>query len=337
MADNQMDFLTLLRIMLRRWIVVVPVLVVTAAAVVSLSDRSETQYSTSGSELLVTATDTVGSNLSAAIAPDVAGPILTAALNGAPGRQLLAERDLSSNYTVQLDPSNTVLTATVTGNDRSDVLETGQAVLDEAPNVLGDVVGPQRAESVRLLSFGGPRNDDIVTIEGNEELVISLVVVPAGSVNNPFPPNASTVRTVTALAQRPEVAEAVQSAAGRGVAYSVSAVPRDTAPIINVLVSAAVPGTLPLAYDALVSALDAQLAELQSDVGVAEGNRTVLASLVPPAGVQVSSSSVVRSAAGVAILGLGIACVLAVALDAWAIRRRRRINGMAAAASPEET
>lgn len=329
-----MDVNSLLKVMVRRWVVVLPVLVVTAAITATLMGNSVTRYSTDGSELLVTATESEsGSAVLSAFSPAVAGPIVTAALNGALGRQLLAERDLNSSYTVELDESSTVLTAVVTGDDPSDVLETGQVLLEGAPDLLREVVGEQSASAVRLLALGTPLPTDIVTSEGQPQLEVSLVVVPdeESETSNPFAPNPSTVRTITDLARRPEVADAVRSAAGTDVEYEVNAAPslsagapRDSAPILNVLVTAPVEGELPRVYDALIAALGEQLDALQQDAGVPENNRTVITSLVPPTDAQISSSSIVRSAAAVALLGLGVACALAVAVDTGENRRRQR-------------
>jgi hypothetical protein len=326
-----MDVNSLLKVMVRRWVFVLPVLVVTAAIAATLVGSSVTRYSTTGSELLVTATESESGSAGFAFSPSIAGPIVTAALNGGLGRQLLAERGLESSSSVGLDATSTVLTAVVTGDDPSDVLETGQALLEGAPDVLAEVVGEQSASGVRLLALGAPLPTDIVTVDGQSQLEVSLVVVPAQeSEFNPFAPNPSTVRTIIDLARRPDVADAVRSAAGTDVDYEVDAAPalssglRDSAPILSVLVASPDQGELLRAYDALIAALGEQLASLQQDAGVPQNNRTVITSLVPPTDAQVSSSSVVRSAAAVVLLGLGVAAAFAVAVDASEIRRRRR-------------
>jgi hypothetical protein len=198
-----MDVNSLLKVMVRRWVFVLPVLVVTAAIAATLMGSSVARYSTEGSELLVTATESEsGSAGFSTFSPSIAGPIVTAALNGGLGRQLLAERDLRSSSSVELDATGTVLTAVVTGDDPSDVLETGQALLEGAPDVLVEVVGEQSASAVRLLALGTPLPTDVVTVDGQSQLEVSLVVVPAqGSDVNPFAPNPSTVRTITDLAR----------------------------------------------------------------------------------------------------------------------------------------
>ncbi|WP_420453080.1 hypothetical protein [Ilumatobacter sp.] len=330
-----MDFFGLLRIMFRRWFVVLPILALTAYLGVTFIGEPEIRYSSVGSELLVI--DQAQSNAAGAAADSVvqtavAGPLLRTALDQQSYRRSLAERGLVDSYLLVENLTPSVVTLQIQGPDAANVLQTGQTITAEATDLLVRAVGAG-ASAVTLRPVSDLTADDVVAFGEVSTLTVSIAVLPsAGGRVNPYPPSLSTMRLVTDLALRPNVQEAVANAAPNST-YAVTVQPRDTAPIVTVAVTSTVAAEIEPAYAAVVEALDRELADLQFAAGLEAGQLTTLTTLNPPAEGVRSSSSIVRPAAGVALLGIAAACVLAVVVDGLILRRRAKRQPRAQASS----
>ncbi len=321
-----MDFFGLLRIMLRRWFVVIPVLVVAAFLGVNFIEEPDVSYSSGGSELLVVQDGESADEATptgVAINTVDAGLLLREALSQQSYRASLDDQGLVSNFAIAEDLTPTILTIDISSTDAGNVLETGVTIVEDLDELLANAIGGD-ALGVRLRPITDLSDDDVVTSGDLSSLSVSVAILPSSGVSaNPYPPNLPTVRLVTDLAQRPSVGEAVRAVAP-SAGYIVSSQQRDTAAIVNIGITTPNRADIEPAYRAAVDAVNAELAGLQLEAGVQEGNLTVLSTLNPPGGGVQNSSSIVRPAAGVALLGVAAACVLAVLVDGLILRRRAK-------------
>jgi hypothetical protein len=317
-----LDFISLLRIMARRWFVVVPVLIATVAFGLTFVSDPQIEFSASGSELLVIDPDEAAP--SRGVAPSVAVGVLASSLDQQSYRSGLEERGLASDYTIEADAASAVVSLVFRSTQTGQVLATGEAIVSEIDEVLASVLGATEASSVRLTPVGQLTERDVISFDDEESLTLAVAVLQATAERgNPYGPNNATVRVLLETAERPEVGEQVAQAAPTA-AYDVVANPRDPAPIIDFVIVASEAADVEPAYVALGKALDEQLLTLQTDVGVVS-SRTTLMSLSPPAAFTQTSGSSVRPIAGIALLGIAVACGLAIALDSFMLRRKSKL------------
>ena len=317
-----MDFIELLKIMIRRWFVVIPVLVVAAVIGSQLVGEPEQLYTATGTELLISADASEAATAAGPLNVSVAGGILASALNQEGYRTSLRDRGLSTQYTVEANPSSTVLTIAINGSDPATVLATGQAIAAEAEELLASVVGGDTG-GVRVTVVSTPTEDQIVPFGSTSNLTVAIALLPGAGGGNPFPPSVSTVRTLLEVAQRPSLQQSVAEVAPNA-SFVVGARDRDSAPIINVTITAAEPAVIFPTYEAVLDALQVELDDLQGLYGVEPGTGTVFSTLSPPSQVVQTSSSEVRVIAGIALLALAVACALAILTDTLIARRRTK-------------
>jgi hypothetical protein len=322
--SRNLDIFTLLGIMWRRWFVVVPVLLATAAVGFFLLAQPEVRYTADGTVLLMVNSQTEqGSQTSETISTSLASALMATALNRPAIESELRAVGLTSNFEAMVDPESTVVTLVVNGTDPADVLESAMMLVDLAPSALDRSVGSALASSVRLAVLAEPVEDDVVLMESGFSIEVPLAVLSTDAVSNPFPPGSSTMVTITELSRRMEIAQAVLGEVPSAT-YGVGGSTRSAAPIMTITVEAATAAEVPLVYNTVFEQLSGVLAKIQSDAGVPTAEQTVLTPLVPPAGVFQTSSSIVRPAAALAVLGIAAACGAAILTDLIIRRRRQR-------------
>lgn len=319
-----MDIVTLLKVMWRRWIVVVPFLVLTAVAGTLLVVTAEQQYSSTGTVLLMVNHQTSRvAGRDDEVAPSLASIALAAALQRPLVQEELTARQLSSRYEAVADAGAAVVTITVDGDEAQDVLDTAHAVTEMAPGVLEEAVGDESSSGVHVTLLGAPVLADVTLDDATYSIDVHLAILTTGDVGNPFPPGGGTMATLVELSTRFDVSEAVEDAVPSGE-YEVSDSSRSAAPILMITVQADQRADVPRAWSIIVDQLESRLAQLQTDAGVPVEEQTVLTTLVPPQRVLPTSASIVRPAAAVGLLGLGAACGAAILTDLVVQRRNRR-------------
>lgn len=318
-----MDFITLIKIMLRRWWVVIPVLVVAGVVGSQFVNDPQVSYAGSGSALLIRSVPDNGETGNPFINSSQAGGILASALDQQGFRASLRARGLDGDFEIELNQTQTVLTVRIVDPDRATTLATGETLAAEIDELLTTVIGPEQAASVRVVAVSQPTDDDVVRVGNVNALSVAFAILDRGEPANPFPPSASTVRTMLDLADRQTVASAVRDVTPN-VSFDVTADARASAPIIGISVVSPERQSIPVAYDAVVSALQAELDQLQGSYGVTGDARTVVSPLTTPTSVVQTSSSEVRVIAGIGLLAVAVACALAVLVDTLLVRRRSR-------------
>ncbi|MEM9514931.1 MAG: hypothetical protein AAGA42_08735 [Actinomycetota bacterium] len=319
-----MDFYSLLTVMARRWFVVLPVLAVTLVVGLSFVGSPEELYVAEGSELLRTRTsEDLGAADSQEIDPAVAATVLATAFEQPAEIQRLTAEALPGEITAAVDQSGSIITLTVASDDAAVSASTAAQLLELAPSLLDNVVGADASSSVRLTQLSSPVESDAVEVNGDQVVTTYVTVLAPANVANPFPPANSTTQLLVELSRRVELADAVSEAVPGG-SFEVGEGGAITTPVIAIRATAGAPGDVGVVYSVVVDQLGAQLIELQEEAGVAAIDQTVLFPLVEPTLVERASSSVVRAAAGVALLGLAAAAVLAIVVDAYLRRRAER-------------
>ena len=240
-------------------------------------------------------------------------------------RNLTAD-DLSGSVVASVDRSGTILTLTVTSGSAEEASRDANRLLELAPSLLEDILGADASASILLTSLGAPGVADAVEVNGEYVLTTYMSVLPPTDVRNPFPPDNSTAQLLVELSRRTELLDAVNEAVPGGQ-FEVQVGGAIATPLVAIRATAGEPNDVASVYDVVVEQLEAQLVERQERVGVREAEQTVLYPLVEPTLVERASSSTVRAAAGVALLGLAAAAVLAIVVDSWLKRRRERNLG----------
>ena len=324
-AHRPMDALTLLSILWRRWFVVLPIAILTAAAGIAVAASPDVRYETYGSELLVTRSQTGGQTSTVpSLSADLVSSFVADSLLTPEFELELREAGFTSDFEVTANPDSSLITVTVTGGDPSDVFEMTETIIDRAPAATESFLGSDVAAAIDLSPLTPTTRDQIVESEDSFALSVPLAAsTKAATVSNPFPVGASTMLTLGEIASRKELANSVQEEVPSG-SFGVSSEARASAPIMSIQASAEERTDVARVYEIVRADLEKQLLEFQTSAGVQPEDQTVLLQLVPPETIEQTRSSVVRAAAGIALLGLGFACLAAILFDLVAQQRKKR-------------
>lgn len=130
-----MDFGSALRILLRRWIIVLLGMVVTGGAVFYLSTTAPPRYQATGRMLLLLPADARGTEepgspfLYLPNGLSVLAQIVSVAPDSKDFHRDLMDQGLSSAYDIGVDPSSPTITVSVTGEDPDNVIATRDALV----------------------------------------------------------------------------------------------------------------------------------------------------------------------------------------------------------------
>ncbi|WP_108668654.1 hypothetical protein [Euzebya rosea] len=339
-----MELTSILRALLRRWWLTVPLLAATAGAASLAWDSAEAVYTTELAVLLE-AGDADGDDG----VPTVSGTLVEVLLEADQVRQEVAGGDeVDYDVTAAADPAGTLIAVDVTASTDVRALEVANALLGRLPGLVGgqeDVLGvpeharttfqplaaPLRAEEIPPPDPVDPeapplpptyRAHGVTLLQHHSEAAAGL------------PPNTSTIRHLAALMTTPETLAILQPHESVEVVTTFD--PRDSVPLFLLQVEAT---TREAAADALgraVATASGLLDGLQARQGVPEAGRTVAVPLAAPPEPVENRPRVDRAVVGVAGLGLLATVSLAVAVDGLLLdraRRRRRRDAAAAAAS----
>jgi hypothetical protein len=314
-----LDLLALLRLMTRRWIVVVPILLVTVVAVGSVTFNRGADYMMRGSYMLVAAGT---ANPADQLDPTTAAEALEEVLQQPSLLRDLEAEGLSSNFTVTLGDTGTTLRVVVSGDSARVVTDTATRLVELAPHLLRDSLGAD-ADTIDARALTEPSEDDVSRDGDTFKLAVPIVVqsVPVDS-GNPFPATSATVQSLISLAASVNVNEQIAVAAP-GATYLVTNVVSGM-PLIEITVSSPTASAAVIGYREVVDQLTAALDRLQTQNGVNANFRTGLVAIVEPPRPQATPSSVIRPAAGIVILGTGVAVALAVLAESVAAGRQQR-------------
>ena len=160
------------------------------------------------------------------------------------------------------------------------------------------------AVGARVLT--APDVDDAVEIADGYRITVTLIVSAVDvNVVNPFPASPATVQSLIALANSPEVQMRVASTSRELDTEIVNQVRE--APMIAISVTAPAPDQAVEGYAYVYEQVADSLSRLQDANNVPPANQTALQAIVQPTVPYMTPASVVRPAAGVVLLGVGLA------------------------------
>ncbi len=321
--------MTLLRTMGRRWRIVAPILMVTVLLITVIVGISATTYASDGSLLLVSSSE---EGIAQEIAPEVAVGVLVNTLRQPTTSRSLVGAD-NVTYQTSVDDSGVVVSIQFTGADSVQIAAVAQRVLDAVPGLVQRGLGDRAAESIRITPLSTPSADDVVlvspgpTADGvpappQPTLSVSLAVLSASTAgSNSLDADTSTARAVVDLVRRPAVALAVDQVAP-GASFEANLDERPVSPIVLISIETERADQIGPAFDAMLGAINTELALLQESAGTTTVERTVAIELDPPRAGTQSSTDSLRAALALAVLGLAIAALAAVAADTRVMRAR---------------
>jgi hypothetical protein len=326
------DLVELIKLSLRRWYVVVPVLVATGIVAYIVQQGAPAEYQASGSVMLATP-DLNPAGLPRAII-DIDSALVE--IESEEGRaQLVAEGAQAEFLLRRIDPS--LIEVYVTSESSATATATATAVVDRlAGHVTStqDEAGVPPAEQIRPrtrvqeLAREGPTDAPI-------EVVGSLILDdPIASTRNPFGADAATARLLEA---------AVESDAGRirfaqlagPVSFDVGLGGRDSGGIMQITTIGSDPAAVLAGFEHAKSLLADELDARQARADVPSTQRIVLDTLAEPQVVTDLTSTLDRAVVAVVALGglLAIALLLVVenlmGPPARARRRERSTSDLA--------
>lgn len=317
-----MDLISIFRIALKRWKIVVPVLLLTVAAAARLYTDQSTSYSVAGTQLLMSGRGSQDGQAENAVG--VATDLLDDLLLQPAVRQQLTDDGLSGNYEVEVSPTGRTARLDVFGISPEQAVATADALVALAPEMLSETLGSRAADrlAVEQATAAGAEN---ATQEADGSFRYSTVIVVGTSrpdVNTPFPAGLGTVRLMTVITGSTPFRLQFQEA-NPTATFEVDRNIRES-PILQIVAGAPTPEEAITAHRWVVRALGDELDQLQADASVEADRRTQWWTLVEAAYPMPTATSRVRPAAAATVLGTGLAIGLATVVEAVAADRRRR-------------
>lgn len=332
-----MDVIEIARTALRRWYVVLAVLLLTGVAAVAVARTAEVHYEVSGSFLLsaVSAPDAEGADRDVAtLTPHVASELV----QDSDVRARVGEQGGSDDYTVTVEGDG-LLRVQGAGASEEEAVTTAQLVMAEIRSEVtrheDEAGAPEnRRTEVEVLSSpttarlvgGGDVPADGADV-GDEAYVATgslRFLTPPGAGSNPYAASlVGTVRVLEEVLQSP-IARREIAAAGGDPGYELGMLPADAAPIVNVVTTSTSAEVAERTFGLVEDGLRDELETRQDEVGAPEASWLNLEPLSVPVGAVVVGGELQRSL--IVIIGVGVvaAVSLAVVVEAGASRRRSR-------------
>jgi hypothetical protein len=328
-----MDFLDVILIILRRWKIVLPILLLTGVAAGETLARHKATYEATGSLLVEAAGPQIIANPaqpSKGLSVGVAANLLSERLSSSTLKDQVRAQGGPARYTVRVDQLGGLVQIDATDIRADIVIATLKAVLSIAPQELASLQGslelPEKDRStLGVLTMPAvtdvrPLPDGTVTATG------TAVIFPPGQQAGTYNPYDASGFTTRVLVESMHSVAALQAVHAHGAVpnYTVTRIARDEAPVLSVVAAGATRVQTMNTFKATVAVLQETLDDLQNKAGASKDQRTVLTPLAVPAGASVASASVVRTLVALTALGVVLAGGLAVFFESLSVARRRR-------------
>ena len=309
-----MDLFALLRLIVRRWWVVVPVIAITVGALAQMVSNRSADYQVQGTYLLL------GSSEGAAQDPAVATEALGDLLARPSIAGELAADGLSSTYDVSVGRTLTSLRLVIDAETPELTVSTAERVIEIADELLGQTFQQGGTPTVTARVLTTPQISDTVAAGNGYRLTSTLVVSPVETgAGNPFPASSPTVQTLMVLAT------AARRSDQRRICLSRRGL-RDHQPGSRGaddwdLGDCAIAGIGIRGLPICAGAGGRRLGEVAGHQQRGTGQPNRATPIVEPSVPFITPASVVRPAAGVVLLSCGFAVALAALADALVTRR----------------
>jgi hypothetical protein len=316
-----MDLLDVLKLVRRRWPVVLPIVVLTLLVGARMVTTRPSSYASSSSYFLTSVSTEVG--------PEPLDPVVVAnlapALYGSGfARANVTESGFVDTFQVTAVPDNPVIRFTVDAPSADLAVGTVEHLISVGPALLErafDAAGG----TVALATVTPPDIADVTENDDGTYRLTSTVSVSQVATDrfNPFPPGIDTLDWMSAIASDPALARQVAEV-DPSATFTVAPSEGRRAPILRTSVTASSPELAYEVHEVVIGRLEGELEALQTEAGVGPEVRTGFRSLLPPSDPVLTATSIVRSLAGVVVLGGGLALGSAIVADAFVMRRRMR-------------
>ena len=332
-----MDLVSLLRIMVRWWAVVVPVILLTLVAAVLVNRVADPLYEASGSVLVAPPTFTSsGSSFDGFDVNEVA-----AAVRQDDALDELRAADELVDYTID-DATDGLIQVIATGTSDTATETTADAV---AALVVEELMAVQEEQEVdetsrvqpRLLTEqavaqGGTNEDGAERFVANVGIVLDESAV---EIQNPYSATPPTGRLLQVAVMSADGQQRVSNLASEGIAFDIFQNWQDRAPILDITAYGPSPQGTVQGFEAVTQTLSEVLDERQERAGVPPSQRVLIEVIAAPGGARDVSPPIERSVAVTIALGLLAAGAAALASESVSNhRRRRQAGGLAAADDP---
>lgn len=312
-----MDLLTLIRIVLRRWYVTMPVLLVAFGLALYVQSTIPEKYEARGSVLL----EDPRLDPSRLPASFVHTGAILDRFEESDAPTVVATGD---TRVVPRPRDRWTLEITAVGSDPNDVESSVRATMDWVSAEVANLQDEEDvAEEERLrVSILTPAVAAEPQPGGNYEAVGEVILRdPADGIDNPYTAGGGTTSLLQAVVGSDSGRARVNERTAPGVGFDI-ATTRDNASIIMITTTGSDPAALFDAFDVVRDALASELDARQERAGVLESRRIIITDLARPQAVVDVSPPLSRAVA--AIIGLGglVALGLAVAVESIADRRQ---------------
>ena len=316
-----MDVLDIVRTLLRRWMVVVPILVLTAVAAYLLSSRAPEQYTATGQMLVVDA-QTGGD-------PDPTdAAVLGELVQSDEVRRAVAEQvGGPAFYEVDTSREGILEIEAVTTDDPARAVRTVQGVLDALGPTLGawrpaDSLPPGYEERVEVLNIPSEAiaetqrdGSQEFTARGSARLVLTSPEREGDELDDE-----TARRLLAATIERGEVGERIRDAFG--VTIGVDTNDDGESPVVEVTATGGDPQVAQEAVEALMEAAPDAVNELDALPTIAVDQ--VTQPFMDVSAADIENRGRLRLVVAVAALGVGAAVALAILVEAVAQARANR-------------
>lgn len=327
-----LDFLTIARIALRRWAVVIPVLILTGVSIFVIADRVEPEYGATGSVLVQRVVEQDESSLMQPLT--VNNFVVAEVLESDEVMEELQSQGLPVQYDVTAEENGGIMSIEAVGQAPDGLVGTvaallarAEAELTQRQEVAGDSANP---DAFRVLSTPSVAVAESFTIATPESPALvryvargSAVIATLSVGTNPYRADSYTTRVLTEATRGSAFLEPLMGA-NSTTTFELGADPRDPAPIIAIEVTGSRPADVTDLYGSVEDSLGQRLLALQDEAGVAPSSRLELRTLATPFGAELLSTNLARPVVAIGGLGFLAAITLALALDPWLLRRKQR-------------
>lgn len=311
-----MDLLTVVQIVLRRWLVWVPVLIATIVVAVAVDRTIPPAYEAQGSVLLARP------ELDPSRFPQAA-TYLAGSLERIDAGRLGGS---SSELTVNPIDRSVVEFVAVANTESTAVSAVGRAVTWLREDIESAQTEATVPESERLIvreNAAGIGVTDLADGRLSASLVVELIDPTAGA-SNPFNASEATGRVIEVAVESDAGQLRFEELAGPGIGYRISQATRDAAPIMTITTTGADAQAVLAAFDQVRGLLDEELDRRQARAQVPLRQRVTVEVLAEPQRIEDVSPPLSRAVAGVVALGGLLALGLSLLVDGIAQRRATR-------------
>ncbi len=337
---EQADVLTLLGVLLRRWYVLVPGVILAVVGGYFVNQSVDPVYEVEGVYLLGSGTGQEGNGaLDGETTGDpvaTSGRAIAAVVEGDEVRSTLAEQGLTADYTVTYEPDAQLFRVEATARREEGVVETADAVLERVQEEIERrqaALGVDAAErpvlevltrpSIAVASQETAPDGTAVTAFSSQGVLAVLDASPRAA--NPVPPNQATAQLLETTIDSDAREALLQEELGLTSRYNISTDRRDELPFVTIRASGTEPDDVLSTLEAVRADMQAELDQRQDEAGVDPAERTELREVAVPAEAEAEAGQAIRPTLTVVglIIALAVGGALLLESVSNALARRR--------------